>query len=226
MFRVPEGTALGKQVTAAEKNYVIATNDLLQLQVYTNKGERMVDPENELSKDNSSSSATTRQPQNYLVDVNGTAKFPLVGEFKVEGLTLRQAEEILQKEYTKYYTESFVLLSISSKRIIVLGAPGGQVIPLTHENIRLVEVLALAKGLEKNAKAQNIRVIRGDQVFIADFSTFEGYQKGNLLMEPGDIVYVEPLRRPFIEGLQEYGPAISVITSLTTLIVVITQAAN
>src|SRR5689334_15826829 len=144
MFRVPEGTALGKQVHAAEKNYVIAKNDLLQLQVYTNKGERMIDPDSELAKDNSSSSSTTRQPQNYLVDVNGIAKFPLVGELKVEGMTLRQAEEILQKEYTKYYTESFVLLGISSKRIIVLGAPGGQVIPLTHENIRLVEVLAMA----------------------------------------------------------------------------------
>jgi polysaccharide export outer membrane protein len=85
----------------------------------------------------------------------------------------------------------------------------------------------MAKGLDKNAKAQNIRVIRGDQVYVADFSTFEGYQKNNMLMEPGDIVYIEPVRRPFSEGLQEYGPAISIITSLTTLIVVITtQSSN
>ena len=227
MFKVPEGAALGKAITNAEKNYVIAKNDLIQLQVYTNKGERILDPDFELSKGtNATSAETTRPAQNYLVDIGGTAKFPLIGELKVEGLTIRQAEEILQKEYIKYYADSFVILNVSNKRIIVLGAPGGQVIPLAHENVHLVEVLAMAKGLDKTAKAHNIRVIRGDQVYVADFSTFDGYQKNNMIMEPGDIVYVEPVRRPFSEGLQEYGPAISIITSLTTLIVVITHQAS
>lgn len=226
MFRVPEGASLGKQLSEAEKNYIISKNDQLQLQVYTNKGERIVDPDFELSKDNASTAGSAKPVQTYLVDINGVAKFPLIGELKVEGLTVRQAEEILQKEYAKYYTESFVIISVSSKRIIVLGAPGGQIIPLVNENIRLVEVLAMAKGLDKNAKAHNIRVIRGDQIYVADFTTFDGYQKDNMLMEPGDIVYIEPVRRPFSEGLQEYGPAISIITSLATLIVVITQSSN
>ena len=71
-----------------------------------------------------------------------------------------------------------------------------------------------------------MRVIRGETIFVADFSTFEGYQKGNMILEPGDIIYVEPLRRPFSEGIQEYGPAISLIMSLTTLLVVLIDAGN
>jgi polysaccharide export outer membrane protein len=83
--------------------------------------------------------------------------------------------------------------------------------------------LALAKGINNDARASNIRVMRGDTLFIADLTTFEGYKKNDILIEPGDIVYVEPIRRPVLEGLRDYGPIMSILTSLTTLIVVITR---
>ncbi len=227
MFRVPEGAKLQQQIATAEHNYTIRKNDNLNLEVYTNKGERIVDPDFQLSKDGAGAAgAVTEQPKNYLVDISGVAKLPLVGEIKVEGLTLRQAEEILQKEFTKFYQDPYIVLSVSSRRVFVLGAPGGQVIPLTNENTKLVEVLAAAKGIEKNGKAHNIRVLRGDQIFVADFSTFEGYTKSNMVIEPGDVVYIEPIRRPFTEGFQEYGPLVSVAVSVITLLVILNQAAN
>jgi polysaccharide biosynthesis/export protein len=147
-----------------------------------------------------------------------------VGELNLEGLTLVKAEEILQKEYSKFYEDPFVLLKFTNKRVVVLGAPGGQVIPLVNENIKLTEVLALAKGIATDAKANNIRILRGNTVFVADFSTFDGYVNDNITMQPGDIIYVEPVRRPFSEGLREYGPFISILTSIATLIIVINQS--
>ena len=47
------------------------------------------------------------------------------------------------------------------------------------------------------------------------------YQKNNIVIQPGDIIYVEPIRRPFAEGVREYGPIMSMITSIGTLVVVI-----
>jgi polysaccharide biosynthesis/export protein len=128
---------------------------------------------------------------------------------------------MLQEAYSKFYADSYAVLKYTNKRVTVLGAPGGQVIPLAHENMRLVEVLALAKGVNNDAKAQNIRILRGDQVFVADLSTFDGYVKNNIIINPGDVVYVEPIRKPFTEGVREYGPILSIITTLTTLVVVI-----
>jgi polysaccharide export outer membrane protein len=171
---------------------------------------------------NASANQTETIPT-YLVDVLGIAKFPLVGELKVAGLKLRDAETLLQKEYATYYQGSFVVLKYVNKRAIILGATGGQVIPLTNENMRLVEILALAKGLHNDAKAQNIRVLRQDKVFVADLSTIEGYLKNNMVIEPGDIIYVEPVRRPLLEGLRDYGVLISVISTLTTLAIVLVR---
>lgn len=221
MFKVPKGYELEQQVRQAEQNYVISKNDLLKLSVYTNKGELIVDPEYKLFKDIPAQAGVQRPDPAYLVDINGVAKFPLIGELKVEGLTLRQAEAILQKEFTNYYKDSFVRLEYINKRVVVLGAPGGKVIPLTNDRVTVAEILALAGGINNDGKAHNIRLIRGEQAFLLDFSTLQGYQKANMTVEPGDIVYVEPIRRPASEALRDYGPLVSIVTSLTTLMVVV-----
>jgi polysaccharide biosynthesis/export protein len=222
MFKVPEGTALNKEIQAAEKNYVIQINDYLSLKVYTSGGERIIDPDFKLTEEMRVQNGDAMKPViTYLVNTDGTVKLPMLGPINLKGLTLLEAEQILQKEYSKYYQDPLVILKYENKRVIVLGAPGGQVIPLLNQNVSLVEVLALAHGVNNDAKAHNIRVIRGDTVFIADFSTFDGYRKGNMTMEPGDIVYVEPIRRPLVESVRDYGPVVTILTSLTTLIVVI-----
>jgi polysaccharide export outer membrane protein len=221
MFEVtPEQVA--KQTSAAEINYRIQKNDLLTLQVYTNQGERIVDPNLDSFSPSSSGGENVNVPY-YLVDVNGLVKFPLIEALNIEGLTIRQAEEILQKTYEKFYQQPFVVLEFLNKRVIVLGAPGGQVVPLVNENMRLTEVLALAKGITPEARANNIRVIRADKIFIADLSNFQNYEVNNMVMHPGDVIYIEPVRRPFIEALRDYSPVISIVTSLATLVFIITQ---
>ena len=223
MFRVPKDYAIEKQVESVEKNYIVQKNDYLKLQVYTNDGELIIDPNMEMMKDMPGGQSTTamKPSVDYLVDVNGITKLPMIGEIKLEGLTIRQAEEILQKEYSKYYQQPYVVLKYGNKRAIILGAPGGQVIPLVNENVKLVEVLAMAKGLDITAKAQNIRVLRDNQVFVADLTTIDGYLKNNMIIQPGDVIYVEPVRRPVLESLRDYGPLISIFTTITALVVVI-----
>lgn len=210
-----------REASLAEKNYVIQKNDLLTINVFTNKGERIIDPNPELSNPNLATNNVQAPQFNYLVELNGIVKFPVIGEIKVEGLTLRQAEEVTQKEYSKYFKESFTLINFVNKRVTVLGAPGGLVLPLTNQNITVIEVLAMARGLSKDAKADQIKLIRGEHVYQLDFSTIEGYRQSNLLVEPGDIIYVEPIRRPFAEGLQDNFIVVSLVVSLTTLLVLI-----
>jgi polysaccharide export outer membrane protein len=227
MFKTGENfkpASIKQEALIAEKNYVIQKNDYLKLEVFSNKGERVIDPDGELLKEMGGGTQNTQRPQlTYLVNSEGIAKFPMIGEIKIDSLSLRQAEEILQKQYNQYFTDCFVALTFLNKRVIVLGAVGGQVIPLINQRVSLTEVLALSKGLANDAKAHNIRVLRGDQVFLVDFSTIQGFKSGNLVIEPGDIVYVEPVRRPFVEGFRDYGAIASILITLTSLIVVLTR---
>jgi polysaccharide export outer membrane protein len=220
MFQLPEGTQLKQEIDMAEKNYVIQRYDYLELEMFTNKGERIIDPLTP-SPMSANTITTIAVKPTYLVDAAGITKFPMIGEVKLEGLTMRQAEQMLEDAYSKYYEDAYAVLRYTNKRVIVLGATGGQVIPLANENVKLVEVLALAQGLGNDAKAHNIRILRGNQVFVADLSSFEGYVKNNIAIQSGDIVYIEPVRRPLTESLRDYGPILTIITTLTTLAVVI-----
>ncbi len=224
MLRTPEdfkSAPISKEVLEAERNYVIQKNDMLKLEVYTNKGERIIDPNPELSNPAGSTPEDTRPKINYLVDLKGVSKFPVVGEMKLEGLTLRQAESLLQIEYEKFFNGSFTVLTFQNKRAIVLGAVGGQVVPLNNQNVTLAEILALSKGVPNDAKVGNIRVVRGEKIYQVDLSTIEGFQAGNMIIEPGDIIYVEPIRRPFAEGLKDYVGLLSLFVSVLSLAVVL-----
>jgi polysaccharide export outer membrane protein len=226
MFKSTETEAAEKakkDASETEKNFQIAKNDRLTIDIYSNNGERLIDPNPELSSGNQNTQSTSETEPIYLVDINGLIKLPMVGDVRLEGLTLKQAEELLQKEYAKFFKGPYVQLSFVNKRVIVLGAMGGQVIPLENENVRVAEVLALAKGLDNNSKAQNMRLIRGEKVYEIDFSTIEGFKNGNMLIQSGDIVYIEPVRRPFSEGLRDYAGIVSMLVALATLITVISS---
>ena len=45
MFQVPEGAQLKQQIDMAEKTYLIQKYDYLELEVFTNSGERIIDPQ-------------------------------------------------------------------------------------------------------------------------------------------------------------------------------------
>lgn len=222
MFKVPEQSSVKQQAEEVQRNYVVQVNDYLKLAVYTNNGERIIDPDLELYKDMPVQTGLLKPDPNYLVDIKGVVKFPKIGEIKLLGLTIRQAEEMLQKEYEKFYKGSFVTLQYINKRVVLLGGSLlGAVIPLANENMTLVEILALGQGIDNNAKANNIRVLRGDEYYVVDFSTIDGYRKGNMIMQHGDIVYVEPIRRPVSEAFRDYGPIMSLAVSLSTLVIVL-----
>lgn len=224
MFKPGDGF-VGKQHDQAQeafKNYVIQVNDYLKIDVYSNKGERLIDPNGELmqGKDGALNNPAMRVQPTYLVTVDGTVRFPMIDPIAVSGMTIREAEAKLQTEYNKFYKECYVILTFSNKRVIVLGAPTGQVIPLMNENVSVVEVLALAKGIGNDGKSGNIRLIRGQDVYVLDLSTVEGLRKSNMIVVPGDIIYVEPIRRPFVEGTRDVAPLASILISLGTLVII------
>lgn len=215
--------------TAPDQNFVISINDYIAIKVYTNKGERIIDPDFELMKTAPVNNQQTQEVR-YLVRQNGKAFLPMVGDIKLAGYTIRQADSILNIEYNKYYYDAFVHTRILNKRIVVLGALGGKVIPLDNDNITVVEAVALYGGVSTDSRAGNIRLIRGDlkkpDVSIIDLSTIEGLKKATTNVEPNDIIYIEPVKRILPQTLQDVYPIVSVISSILTLVVLFVTLGN
>lgn len=221
--RIPAGLAIS--VNQAEKNYIIQKNDYLEVSLFSNKGERLINLNIENAGTGTTQNAVQQaQPARFLVQDNGFVKLPMVGMVRLEGLTLYKADSLLENAFTAFYEAPYVNTRFANKRVVVLTQGRGQVIPLTNENMNLIEVLALIGGIDENSSVRNIRLIRGDlnnpQVHIINLSTIEGMQQADLRIQPNDIVYVEPARRIFRETLAEITPVFSLLTSVLTLILI------
>jgi polysaccharide export outer membrane protein len=225
MFKTSESSTLKQAAEQLNQAYVLSNFDVISLKVFTKNGERIIDPDDLLLRQRDGVGVTPQgtgllKNEKFEIDQQGVAKLPMLNEVKLAGLTLRESELLLQKEFSKYYENAFVTLECSSQRVVVLGSTGGQVVPLTFNNTSVLEVLALSKAFTLEAKAQNIRLLRGDDVYVLDFSTVEGYRLNNMIVLPGDIIYVEPVRRPFVEGLRDYGQLLAITTSIVAILLV------
>lgn len=216
---------LSSAVALAERNYQIQRNDLLRMDVFTNNGERIIDPNFELRQGMANQNQQAGRQFVYLVRQDGMVKFPMLGDVDITGLTIYQAEQKLQGLYSEHYIDPFVVLQYENRRVIVLGANGGQVIPLVNENTSLIEAIALSGGINQGAKSQTVRLIRGSlnnpQVYQIDLSTISGMRSSIVMLEPGDIIYIDPWRRVWLESLRDVSPVLGLISSVITLTLVI-----
>ena len=149
----------------------------------------------------------------------------MIGYLYLSGMTIDAAEKYLEKKYAEYYKEPYVRVKYMNKRVIVLGSPGGQLIPLENESISLIEVVAMAGGINEGGNAGKVRLIRGDlhepEVFLVDLSTVKGMRESMLDIRPGDILYIEPHVRVVNEALRDIAVIASVVTSTIALILLI-----
>lgn len=259
-----DSTKLRIAVNRTERNYLIQANDYLEVRVNTNKGERILDPNGELQfgqptgtlpgrggvPGNGQANVRGAAPRNvgqgagaatagseFLVQADGTVVLPLVGRVRLGGMSLLQADSALSGRFGEFYREPFVTTRVANNRVVVLGASGGQVVALNNDNMNLLEVLALAGGIDGTGgggtnrfggRTDNIRIIRGDlknpRVQQINLSTLDGMRRANLQIEPNDIIYVDPVRRPLLETLTDAGPLISLASVLlTTTFFIISQ---
>jgi len=232
MFKIDEEedlSFLSSEIIVAEKNYIIQSNDLLELRVHTNKGERIIDPNNELQIQQNQNRGEEDKPE-FLVLDDGTVKFPMIGNAKIGGMRIDEAEEYLEKKYNTFYKDVFVRLKYLNKRVIVLGAPGGQVIPLENENTSVLEIIALAGGIDEGGKAHNLRLIRGDlhnpKVFLIDLSTIKGTRTSMMDAMPGDIIYIEPKVKIVTEGARDFMTVFAILVNTVTLVALIINLSN
>jgi polysaccharide biosynthesis/export protein len=216
-----------------EKNYVIQQNDFIEVRLYSNKGENLIDfniPKPGAVAGAANAQGQTQTPPRFMVEDDGSVRLPQVGTIRLAGYQLRQADSLLEAAYNNFYVDPFVNVRFVSKRVVVLGATTNQVVPLTNENMNLFEVLALCGGIGANGKAQNIRLVRGDlhnpEVHLINLSTIEGMSKANLIVQPNDIIYIEPIRRPLRETAADISPILSLVGTLVSVVSLLIFVSN
>ena len=172
--------------SAARRSYTIANTDRLRITVYQ---------EEDLS-------VFSR------VDAQGTVNLPLVGEVKVAGKTVSEAQVAIEAAYRdgRFLKKPQVTINIEEyapREVSIDGKvrnPGRYPLPI-EANLTVLELVTKAGGFTDTAKGTAVSVTRitpdGKKVtFTVDVeSLIKGRDRAkatdnSLLLQPGDIVYV------------------------------------
>ena len=216
MLKTPKDYTYDKIVDSITKqDYRIEANAIIVVKIFSNDGFKIID-----MASNTSNNANIRYEYDYFVDSKGYVKLPLIGNTKVAGLTINEAQNYLEQVYADYYVKPYVTVKVVNKRVIVFPGNGSdaQVIYLTNNNITVIEALALAGGIAVDGKAYKVKLIRNygeknPKIYLLDLSKIEGLAVGNSVVLANDIIYVEPRYRVAKTIVTEITPILSLLTS-------------
>jgi polysaccharide export outer membrane protein len=131
---------------------------------------------------------------------DGRITIPLVGDVTAGGRTLAEISADIEERMSRFKKGASVTVSLiaaASTDITVLGEVNGQVsFPLVKAT-RIIEVIGQVGGTSHLAALGRVRIIRveGQDTVVhkVDVGAIRnGDQSTNMLMKPGDIVYVPP----------------------------------
>lgn len=154
----------------------------------------------QLNKDLGEATASLGISEGFLVDLNGNIRLPIVGDVYVQGLTRQEAARLLEKVFGIYFKDPMFQIEVINLYVMVIGEAGtnsgGFFVSLDKERTHLLEVLGKAGGVPNFTKMRYVKIVRGDyknpQIIIVDMSQLSAIREDDLIMQNGDLVYLEP----------------------------------
>ena len=192
----------------------IQPGDQLSIKIYPNDGENALMSIASIKAEE----IPTKMDDGFTVSSTGEIRLPLVGELMAKGLTTNQLSEALTLKLTKTIQSPYVEVSVTNQRLMLFNGKGaGQVIPLAHEAMTLMEVLALGGGIKDHGKSNQIRLFRMEngvrKIYEFDLSEMNNLKNADVRVQNRDILVINHHPRNAQNTLRDAGPWLSILTS-------------
>ncbi|SNS07708.1 polysaccharide export outer membrane protein [Belliella buryatensis] len=133
----------------------------------------------------------------YLVGKEGFIEFPILGQIKLQGLTLHEAREELKFLLKSQVKEPSVNLIITNFKVTVIGEvnrPSNFLVG--SERINIFEAIGLAGDLTLYGKRENVLIMRDIEgvrnVYRVNLNNKDILNSPYYYLQQNDIIYVEP----------------------------------
>lgn len=134
----------------------------------------------------------------YTVSDSGKVALPFLGEAKVQGLTIGEARDELQKLTEKMYKDASLIVKLASFKVTVLGEvrrPGS--IRNFNDQMNIFEAIAGVGDISENGDRKNVLVVRpsndGNKTFRLNLTDKSVLASEAFFLLPNDVIIVEPI---------------------------------
>jgi polysaccharide export outer membrane protein len=209
---------------------VIHKNDLLSIYVSSLNAEASLiyNAPGIANTVSASANGTTTQNVGYLVNEEGNIQFPVLGNIKADGLTIKQLNESITDSLLakKLLIDPLVTIRFLNFRVTVLGEVGKPtVITVPNEKISILEAIGLAGDLTIYGKRNNVLLIREEEgkklVHRIDLNNPATLTSAYYYLKNNDVVYVEPDKNKIasVSNFRQLLPAF--ISALTVVAIIV-----
>lgn len=171
----------------------------------------------------------------YQVDKLGNINFPVLGEIKVAGMSLKGLEEEIAARIIagNYIKEPVVFVEFENFQVTVLGEIGGKGNYMINTgSINMFELIAKCGDLTKNAQRDEIVVVRTEggrrNMYTINMLSKECFDSPVYYLQQNDIVYVKPRKNQANEAKQTWfqitGWLLSLLSTASTIFYWISRA--
>ena len=163
--------------------------------------------------------------QSYLVNSQGNINFPVLGEIKLEGLTLTEAGNLIKSKLAEHVADPIVNIQFVNFRITVLGEvlrPGQ--FPVTNERVTILDALGLAGDMTAYGRRDNVLLTRNNNGKLEfariNLNSDEVFKSPYFYLQQNDVIYVEPntVKSISSQDIHLYLSSLSTLATLVTLI--------
>jgi len=144
------------------------------------------------------------EKEGYRVNEEGKIKFPVLGEIKIDGLTVAQTQELIEQKLNRVVKNAVVNVKFINFRITVIGEVNHpSTFTVQNEKINLLEALGLAGDMTAYGKRENVLLIReteGKRMMVrVNLNNKNVLNSPYFYLKQNDVIYIEPDKAKSVE---------------------------
>ncbi|ACS80482.1 polysaccharide biosynthesis/export family protein [Maridesulfovibrio salexigens] len=135
-----------------------------------------------------------------VVRPDGGVSFPLAGDLKAGGLTVKELRDKLKERISEFVPDApvtVILRKVEHPKVYVMGKVNNPKVLVMGQSMTVVQALAMSGGLSPFAESGSIIIVRknkdgSQKVFPFDYDQLADGEnlKQNILLKPGDTIIV------------------------------------
>lgn len=154
----------------------------------------------------------------YRVYPDGTIDLPFVKGIPVEGLTVREAEESVEKKIREIIPDAVVKLGLMNKTFTVIGDAGTGVYQISRDRLTIYQALSMSGEINHSGDFKHVRILREvldgkTKVLEFDIRPKSVIESQYYYIYPNDIIYVQRAKSSFYKIENSWSSFMSVISS-------------